>query len=167
MQLNQNYVMSDTAYNDTKKKKEVEQIEQLAAELHQRERLIIALKEKAISKEDSDMKEIFKKIHENCTIVEMVNDTRLAKKKLEREIEELKVTREKYARDLVATKQEAQSMLQIHGLSLGIEDTGDGEAAMDPEKKKGTNVFQRKKENLEDRAKIVELEVSERDLTLF
>ena len=33
MQLNQNYVMSDAAYTDSTKKKEVEQIEQLAAEL--------------------------------------------------------------------------------------------------------------------------------------
>ena len=48
-----------------------------------------------------------------------------------------------------------------------MEEAGDGEAAMDPDKKKGANVFQRKKENLEDRAKIAELEVSKRDLTLL
>ena len=111
MQLNQNYVMSDTAYNDTKKKKEVEHIEQLAQELTQRERYIFALKESAISQEDCDMKEILKKINENCSLVEMVNDTKLEQKRLEREIDELKVTKDRYEKDLQATKQEAASML--------------------------------------------------------
>ncbi len=36
----------------------------------------------------------------------------------------------------------------------------EGEAPLDGEKKKGTNAFQRKRENLEDRAKIAELDVS-------
>ena len=112
------------------------------------------------------MKEILKKINENCSLVEMVNDTKLEQKRLEREIIELKVTKEKYEKDLQATKQEAQSMLQIHGHSLGI-DENEGEDLNVPEKKKGQNVFQKKRENLEDRAKIIELEVSMKNLTVF
>ena len=89
MQLNQNYVMSDAAYTDSTKQKEVEQIEKLSGELLTREKQLLAMKENAIKQEDSDMKEIMKKIRENCTLVEMVNDTKLEEKRLEMEIETL------------------------------------------------------------------------------
>ena len=44
MQLNQNYVMSEAAYTDNGKKKDVEKIEQLDRELRYMERSIATLK---------------------------------------------------------------------------------------------------------------------------
>ena len=78
--------MSDAAYADSNKKKEVEQIEKLYGELITREKQISAMKDNALKQEDSDKEAIWKKIKENCTLVEMVNDTKLEEKRLEMEI---------------------------------------------------------------------------------
>lgn len=53
------------------------------------------------------MKEINKKVKENCYLVEMVNVTKLDEKKLEIEIEELYQTKKEYEEELKITKAEA------------------------------------------------------------
>ena len=69
--------------------------------------------------------------------------------------------KKKREEEVRATKSEAAKMMQIHGLNLGLEDGADETKDKDEGRKsKAQNAFQRKKENLEDRAKIVELTVS-------
>ena len=77
MQLNQNYVMSEAAYTETGKKKDVEQIEQLDKELRHRERFIATLKINAIKQEERDKNEIIKKTKENTYLVVELNYTKL------------------------------------------------------------------------------------------
>ena len=58
MQLNQNYVMSEAAYTESSKKKDVEKIEQLDRELRYMERSIATLKINSIKQEERDKSEI-------------------------------------------------------------------------------------------------------------
>ena len=69
MQLNQNYVMSEAAYMESGKKKDVEKIEQLDRELRYMERSIATLKINSIKQEERDKSEINKKTGENTTLV--------------------------------------------------------------------------------------------------
>ena len=69
MQLNQNYVMSEAAYTEQGKKKDVEKIEQLDRELRYMERSIATLKINSIKQEERDKSEINKKTNENTTLV--------------------------------------------------------------------------------------------------
>jgi len=69
MQLNQNYVMSEAAYTESGKKKDVEKIEQLDRELRYMERSIATLKINSIKQEERDKSEINKKTSENTTLV--------------------------------------------------------------------------------------------------
>jgi len=69
MQLNQNYVMSEAAYTESGKKKDVEKIEQLDRELRYQERSIATLKINSIKQEERDKSEINKKTAENTTLV--------------------------------------------------------------------------------------------------
>lgn len=89
MQLNQNYVMSEAAYTETGKKKDVEQIEQLDRRLRQQERYIATLKINAIKREERDKNEIIKKTKENTVLVVELNNTKLEHKKLERDNQDL------------------------------------------------------------------------------
>ena len=88
------------------------------------------------------MKEIMKKIRENCTLVEMVNDTKLEMKRLEMEIENLTHEKKKREEEVRATKSEAAKMMQIHGLNLGLETSADETKDKDDGKKgKAQNAF--------------------------
>lgn len=69
MQLNQNYVMSEAAYTESGKKKDIEKIEQLDRELRYMERSIATLKINSIKQEERDKSEINKKTGENTTLV--------------------------------------------------------------------------------------------------
>ena len=53
------------------------------------------------------MKEILKKINQESTLVEMVNETKLDQKRLEREIEELRLNKINIEEDLKATRADA------------------------------------------------------------
>ena len=153
MTLNQNYVMSDAAYTEGSKKKEVEEIEELANNLKQQEKRILGLKQDAIKKEDTAMKEIMRRIVENCELVVMVNDTQIDQKKLEIEIENLCNIKKEYEEELKITKAEALASVQISGIQFGS-DPLDVDAEKEEVKRKGASAFQKKKENLEDKARI-------------
>lgn len=73
MQLNQNYVMSEAAYTESGKRKDVEKIEQLDRELRYMERQIATLKINTIKQEERDKSEINKKTLENTTLLEELN----------------------------------------------------------------------------------------------
>lgn len=100
MQLNQNYVMSEAAYTETGRKKDVEQIEQLDRRLRQQERYIATLKIDAIKREERDKNEIIKKTKENTVLVVELNNTKLEHKKLERDNQDLLQQKEKLAEEL-------------------------------------------------------------------
>lgn len=82
MQLNQNYVMSEAAYTETTKKKDVEHIEQLDRELRHKERSIATLKINAVKQEERDKNEIKKKTQENTSLVVELNSIKLDEKLL-------------------------------------------------------------------------------------
>jgi len=113
MQLNQNYVMSEAAYTETGKKKDVEQIEQLDRMLRQQERYIATLKINAIKREERDKNEIVKKTKENTYLVEELNNTKLEHKKLEKDNLDLLQQKGKLSGDLHEKKAEAARMYQL------------------------------------------------------
>jgi hypothetical protein len=86
------------------------------------------------------MKEINKKVKENCYLVEMVNVTKLDEKKLEIEIEELYQTKKEYEEELKITKAEALASVQISGIQFGA-DPLDVDADDDNVKRKGASAF--------------------------
>ena len=86
MQLNQNYVMSEAAYTESSKKKDVEKIEQLDRELRYMERSIATLKINSIKQEERDKSEINKKTGENTTLVQELNLIKFEEKMLKCEI---------------------------------------------------------------------------------
>lgn len=61
--------MSEAAYTESGKKKDVEKIEQLDRELRYMERSIATLKINSIKQEERDKSEINKKTTENTTLV--------------------------------------------------------------------------------------------------
>lgn len=166
MQLNQNYVMSEAAYTETGKKKDIEQIERLDRALRQKERSIAALKINAIKQEERDKAEINNRTKENTYLVVELNYTKLEEKKLERENLELAQKAQQLGAELLTAKSEAANLLQAHGLSAGGKAARGADGMGSPQgsdgargaRRKpdgsGTNFFQRKKENLEDRARI-------------
>ena len=86
MQLNQNYVMSEAAYTDKGKNKDVEPIEKLDKELRYMERSIATLKINAIKREERDKNEIKKKTKENTSLVVELNSIKFEEKMLKCEI---------------------------------------------------------------------------------
>ena len=180
MQLNQNYVMSETAYTESGKKKDVEQIEQLDRELRYMERSIATLKINAIKQEERDKNEINKKTSENTQLVQELNLIKFEEKMLKCEIlkqdqliqqleKELMQKKRALASDINTAKTEATLMLQSHGINPGqlamngqeLQAIKEGEGAA----KSGAslhsqsqgNLFSKKKDNLEDKARIYEL----------
>ena len=87
MQLNQNYVMSEAAYTESGKKKDIEHIEQLDRELRYMERSIATLKINAIKQEERDKIEIKKKNYENTSLVIELNQIKIEEKMLKCEIQ--------------------------------------------------------------------------------
>jgi len=185
MQLNQNYVMSEAAYTETGKKKDVEHIEQLDRELRHMERSIATLKINAIKQEERDKNEIKKKTKENTSLVVELNSIKLEEKILKSEImkqdqmikdldQKLVEKKKSLAQDLVTAKNEAAIMLQTHGINPGkdMRIQGDEERGLHKATSKGSaygsqgNFFTKKKENLEDKARILELVVSKVAVTI-
>lgn len=159
--------MSEAAYTESGEKKGVEDIEALDRELRYMERAIATLKINAIKQHRRDKKEIHKKADENTSLVDELNSIKLEEKGLKCEIMkqdqlikdleiELSQKRKDLQIDLVTAKQEAAMMLQTHGINplkdskSGTDEGGQGEAS-------NPNLFQKKKENLEDKARILEL----------
>jgi hypothetical protein len=103
-------------------------------------------------------------------LVVELNNTKLEHKKLERDNQDLLQQKEKLAEELQEKKAEATEMkqLQAQGLQLAGLDGADLASGPDGRAKKkpdgpGANFFQKKKENLEDRARIAELKQSIED----
>ena len=74
--------MSEAAYTEQGKKKDVEQIEQLDRELRYMERSIATLKINAIKQEERDKNEIKKKTKENTSLVVELNSIKFEEKML-------------------------------------------------------------------------------------
>jgi hypothetical protein len=74
--------MSDAAYSEIGKKKDVEKIEQLDRELRYMERSIATLKINSIKQEERDKSEINKKTTENTTLVVELNTIKFEEKML-------------------------------------------------------------------------------------
>lgn len=172
MTLNQNYVMSDAAYTELGKKKDIEHIEQLDRELRYKERKITTLKINAIKREDGNNAEIQKKTTENIELIGQLNkikeDEKMLNseiKKQEQAIEDLKMElnqkKKQMAQDLTIAKNDAAIMLQTHGINPGRDTKKQEDERVQSAQKssagEGGNFFQKKKENLEDKARIMEL----------
>lgn len=78
--------MSEAAYTESGKKKDVEKIEQLDRELRYMERSIATLKINSIKQEERDKSEINKKTGENTTLVQELNLIKFEEKMLKCEI---------------------------------------------------------------------------------
>lgn len=122
MQLNQNYVMSEAAYTESGKRKDVEKIEQLDRELRYMERQIATLKINTIKQEERDKSEINKKTLENTTLLEELNLIKFEEKLLQAEIKKQEITiqellleiaqkKRALAHDINTAKNEAAMML--------------------------------------------------------
>ena len=74
--------MSEAAYTEQGKNKDVEQIEQLDRELRYMERSIATLKINAIKQEERDKNEIKKKTKENTSLVVELNSIKFEEKML-------------------------------------------------------------------------------------
>lgn len=178
MQLNQNYVMSEAAYTESGKRKDVEKIEQLDRELRYMERQIATLKINTIKQEERDKSEINKKTLENTTLLEELNLIKFEEKLLQAEIKKQEITiqellqeiaqkKRALAHDINTAKNEAAMMLQSHGINPGNLMTGtekssknDIAASSKPNLVGGQssgNLYSKKQENLEDKARIIEL----------
>lgn len=178
MQLNQNYVMSEAAYTDCGKKKDIEKIEQLDRELRYMERSIATLKINSIKQEERDKSEINKKTGENTTLVQELNLIKFEEKMLKCEIlkqdgiikeleQELSQGKKSLAQDIVTAKNEAAMMLRSHGIDPGLSlKAGEAAGLNGGENAKSRtsinqtssgNLFNKRKENLEDKARITEL----------
>ena len=73
---------------------------------------------------------------------------------------ELNQKKKQMAQDLTIAKNDAAIMLQTHGINPGTKKLDDGERVQSAQKSQGAeggNFFQKKKENLEDKARIMEL----------
>jgi len=78
--------MSEAAYTESGKKKDIEHIEQLDRELRYMERSIATLKINAIKQEERDKNEIKKKTKENTHLVVELNIIKFEEKMLKCEI---------------------------------------------------------------------------------
>ena len=123
--------MSEAAYTESGKKKDVEKIEQLDRELRYMERSIATLKINSIKQEERDKSEINKKTSENTTLVQELNLIKFEEKMLKCEIlkqeqliseleSELHVKKKALTNDINTAKNEANMMLQSHGIAGGI-----------------------------------------------
>ena len=124
--------MSEAAYTESGKKKDIEHIEQLDRELRYMERSIASLKISAIKQEERDKIEIKKKNYENTSLVIELNQIKIEEKMLKCEIQkqdqiikdlelELIAKKKSLAQDIQHAKAEAHMMLQSHGINPGKE----------------------------------------------
>jgi len=167
--------MSEAAYTESGKKKDVEKIEQLDRELRYMERSIATLKINSIKQEERDKSEINKKTSENTTLVQELNLIKFEEKMLRCEIQkqdllidelkdELLMKRRSLNNDITTAKSEAAMMLQSHGIMPNVGTDGGRITTEGNIKSKASltsmsqgNLFNKKKENLEDKARILEL----------
>lgn len=86
MKLNQDYVMSQAAYQDLGKKKDPEALEELDRQLRYMERSIATLKVNTIKNETRTKNDIKKRTKENTQLLVELNSIKFEEKKLKTEI---------------------------------------------------------------------------------
>lgn len=86
MKLNQDYVMSQAAYQDLGKKKDPEALEELDRQLRYMERSIATLKVNTIKNETRTKNDIKKRTKENTQLIVELNSIKFEEKKLKTEI---------------------------------------------------------------------------------
>lgn len=86
MKLNQDYVMSQAAYQDMGKKKDPEALEELDRQLRYMERSIATLKVNTIKNETRTKNDIKKRTKENTQLIVELNSIKFEEKKLKNEI---------------------------------------------------------------------------------
>jgi thymidylate kinase len=183
MKLNQDYVMSQAAYQDLGKKKDPEALEELDRQLRYMERSIATLKVNTIKNETRTKNDIKRRTKENTQLIVELNSIKFEEKKLKteimiknKEIENLEADLKKHAEEhhlsqLSTTKKARKdnddlsengeggdhmpSLLKGGNASGNMSKIGIGGGLS-----KGVTPFMKKKENVEDKIRIQELNVS-------
>eukprot|EP00351_Strombidinopsis_sp_SopsisLIS2011_P001471 CAMPEP_0116872534 /NCGR_PEP_ID=MMETSP0463-20121206/3304_1 /TAXON_ID=181622 /ORGANISM="Strombidinopsis sp, Strain SopsisLIS2011" /LENGTH=94 /DNA_ID=CAMNT_0004512891 /DNA_START=2113 /DNA_END=2397 /DNA_ORIENTATION=+ len=82
MKLNQDYVMSQAAYQDQGKKRDPEALEELDRQLRYMERSIATLKVNTVKNETRTKNDVKKRTKENTILIEELNKIKLEEKQL-------------------------------------------------------------------------------------
>lgn len=109
MKLNQDYVMSQAAYQDLGKKRDPEALEELDRQLRYMERSIATLKVNTIKNETRNKNDIKKRTKENTQLLVELNSIKFELKKLKTE----KLKRQKFIDELQA---------ELDGMKMGQDD---------------------------------------------
>ena len=104
MKLNQDYVMSQAAYQDLGKKKDPEALEELDRQLRYMERSIATLKVNTIKNETRTKNDVKKRTKENTQLLVELNSIKFEEKKLQTELAKKERTQEELERELATMR---------------------------------------------------------------
>jgi len=107
MKLNQDYVMSQAAYQDAGSKKDPEALEELDRQLRYMERSIATLKVNTIKNETRTQNDIKKRTKENTQLLVELNSIKLEVKKLANEIQKKQQQYQKLEIEISVIKRES------------------------------------------------------------